>query len=76
MNEFEKEVTDSLTQIGLTVARIDTTVTRSKEDVADLEKEVTAQGKDIAALKVKSGIWGGISGAVSGVGASLLRGLW
>ncbi len=45
--------------------------------VERIDVEVRKNGKDIASLKVKSSLWGGLAGAIGGAAgfvASLLRG--
>lgn len=37
-----------------------------RSDIRIIRSEQVQQGKDIAGLKVKSGLWGGLSGAFSG----------
>lgn len=72
MNDDQKkqiassEMAFRLYTIG-TLSRVETKVDSVCERTAKLEAEQIDQGKDIAALKVKAGVWGAVMGLISGV---------
>ena len=52
------------------------TINQIQKTVATIDREVRKNGKDIASLKVKASLWGGLAGIVGGAAgfvASLLR---
>jgi len=52
------------------------TINQIHKTVATIDKEVRKNGKDIASLKVKSALWGGLAGLAGGAAgffANLLR---
>lgn len=55
----------------LLLGEISADIKTVKEDVKIVKKKVDKHGEDVAALKVKAGVWGALSGVVTGVIAAL-----
>jgi len=65
-NQFKGEVMNSL-------GRIEGCLPAIKRDITELQSEQKDQGKEIAALKVKTSLIGTISGAISGFIVGLIK---
>jgi small-conductance mechanosensitive channel len=66
---------NSISEIKITVGQLQTIAQNLKESIAGLSKlydSVNQQREDIAKLKVKAGMWGGLSGLISAIGAILV----
>jgi len=68
-NEYKKLVMDKLDNYKEDLVSIFNKLEVMNKDNADKHAKVLSE---ISALKVKSGIWGGLSGAVSAIGAMLM----
>ena len=67
---FEKEVISRLAAIETKIDAVCNDVDERRQDHIRLDAKVNAQGRDIARLQVKAGMWGALSGLVAGVAAA------
>lgn len=73
MSEFENKVLESLGEIKGEMKGINKELQDNKNDHAVIFDRLDRNGKDIARVQVKSGLYGSVSGAIGGALASIVK---
>ena len=70
-HEMRSECASKFGEISAQIASLGANDTISREDFKELRNLLLAIRDDVAALKVKASVWGGVTGLVAGLAAAL-----